>query len=87
MCTSIAKQIEIQGSGKGQQGWFAVRQASVSFDHPFHASLEHALNIDFVDAALGPGARVAVELTPESARALIQTIQDVLARAEAGGHL
>ena len=87
MCTMIAKQVEIAGSGKGNKGWFAVRQASVSFDHPFHAQIEHALNIDFVDESQGPGARVAVELTPESARALISTIQDVLARAQAGGYL
>jgi hypothetical protein len=85
MCTMIAQQISITGTGKGPTGWFAVRQASVSYDHPFNAALEHALNIDFVNEALGPGARVAVELSTESAKALVETIQAVLARAEAGG--
>ena len=56
----IAQQIAIRVSGKGTAGWFDVRQANVSFDHPFSAALEHALNIDFVNEALGPGARVAV---------------------------
>ncbi|MBL8095827.1 MAG: hypothetical protein JNL73_16750 [Anaerolineales bacterium] len=84
MCTMIAEQIEIEGSGKGQAGWFVVRRADVSFDHPFHAPYEHALNIDFVDVAQGPGVRVAVELSAESARALVASIQAVLARAEAG---
>ncbi len=83
MCTMIAEQIEIEGSGKGQAGWFVVRRADVSFDHPFHAPYEHALNIDFVDVAQGPGVRVAVELSAESARALVASIQAVLARAEA----
>ncbi len=87
MCTMISTQVEIEGSGKGTAGWFAVRQAAVSFDHPFHAAAEHALNIDFVDEAKGPGARVAVELTAESARALAGTIMAVLAQAEAGGYL
>jgi hypothetical protein len=64
-----------------------VRQASVSYDHPFNAPLEHALNIDFVNEAQGPGARVAVELSAESARALVETILAVLDRAEAGGYL
>jgi hypothetical protein len=64
-----------------------VRQANVSFDHPHHAPLEHALNLDFVDEARGPGARVAVELDAESARRLVDAIQAVLARAEAGGYL
>jgi len=83
----IVKQAEISGSGKGANGWFTVRQANVSYDHPFDARLEHALNIDFVDEAQGPGARVAVELTVESARNLVETILAVLDRAEAGGYL
>jgi hypothetical protein len=83
----IVKQAEIDGSGKGANGWFKVRQVNVSYDHPYDAPLEHALNIDFVNEAEGPGARIAVELTLESARQLVQTIQAVFARAEAGGYL
>jgi hypothetical protein len=83
----IVKQVAIEGSGKGANGWFSVRQANVSYDHPFNAPLEHALNIDFVNEAQGPGARVAVELTEESARTLVEAILAVLDRAEAGGHL
>ncbi len=85
MCTMISTQVKIAGSGKGSSGWFNVSQADVSYDHPFSAPLEHALNIDFVNEALGPGARVAVELSAESARALVEAINAVLARAEAGG--
>jgi hypothetical protein len=87
MCTMIVRQIRIEGSGKGPAGWFDLGQANVSYDHPFHASREHALNIDFVNESDGPGARVAVELTAEAARALVLTIQAVLAEAERGGHL
>ncbi len=87
MCTMIARQVEIAGSGKGTDGWFAVRGANVSYDHPFHAPQEHTLNIDFVNEALGPGARVAVELSADSARALVETVLAVLAQAEAGGYL
>lgn len=87
MCTMIVRQVAIEGSGKGASGWFAVRQVNVSYDHPFHAPLEHALNIDFVDEAQGPGARVAVELNLESARILMETVRAVLAQAEAGGYL
>jgi hypothetical protein len=64
-----------------------VRQANVSYDHPYHIPLEHALNIDFVNEAQGPGARVAVELSVEAARTLVDTILAVLAEADAGGHL
>jgi hypothetical protein len=87
MCTMIAQQIGIEGSGKGPSGWFAVRKANVSYDHPFYEPVEYALNIDFVDEAQGPGARVAVELDADSARKLVDAIQAVLVRAEAGGFL
>jgi hypothetical protein len=87
MCTMIVQQVAIDGSGKGRDGWFSLGQANVSYDHPFDAPLEHALNIDFVNEALGPGARVAVELSAESARTLVDAIIAVLDRAEAGGHL
>ena len=87
MCTMIVNRAIINGSGKGPEGWFTVSQVNVSYDHPYHAPLEHALNLDFVNEAQGPGARVAVELTLDSARNLMHAIQAVLARAEAGGYL
>jgi len=85
MCTMIAQQVKIEGCGKGAAGWFNLHEADVSYDHPFHAPYEHALNIDFVNESQGPGARVAVELSLEAARTLVETIQAVLARAEVGG--
>jgi hypothetical protein len=83
----IVKKVNIDGSGKGTKGWFTLNQANVSYDHPFHVSMEHALNIDFVNEALGPGARVAVELSEQAARNLVDTILEVLSQAEVGGHL
>ncbi len=87
MCTMIVTQVNIDGSGKAGNGWFKLREANVSYDHPFDAPLEHALNIDFVNESLGPGARVAVELSVEAARTLVEAIGVVLERAEAGGYL
>jgi hypothetical protein len=87
MCTMIVKQVDIAGSGKGNEGWFNLNQANVSYDHPFHVPMEHALNIDFVNQEMGPGARVAVELSEQAARSLVDAILDVLEQAEAGGHL
>ena len=87
MCTMIAEKIQIAGSGKSAERWFPIAQTYVSFDHPFHLQREHALNLDFVNEARGTGARVAVELTPEDARALATTILRLLdegSRAEAG---
>jgi hypothetical protein len=87
MCTMIACQVRIQGRGKSGTEWFEVREANVSYDHPYDLPLEHALNIDFVNEALGPGARVAVELSVDAARKLVNTIQAVLAQADQRGVL
>lgn len=87
MCTMIVEKIKVDGSGKGTTGWFQLEEANVSYDHPFNAPMEHALNIDFVNEAMGPSARVAVELSEQAARELVKTILAVLDQANAGGHL
>lgn len=87
MCTMIATQVKIEGCGKGAGGWFNLQEADVSYDHPFNAPFEHALNIDFVNESQGPGARVAVELSAGAARTLAETILTVLKKAEAGGYI
>jgi hypothetical protein len=87
MCTMIVERVKIAGSGKGTSGWFKLEQANVSYDHPFHAPLEHALNIDFVNESQGPSARVAVELSEQAARELVKTILAVLGQAEVTGQL
>jgi len=87
MCTMIVQKVKIEGSGKNNNQWFQLEQANVSFDHPFHAPYEHALNIDFVNEAQGTSARVAVELSESAARDLAHTILAVLGQAEAEGHL
>jgi len=87
MCTMIVESVKIEGSGKGREGWFKLDGANVSYDHPFNAPYEHALNIDFVNESQDPSARVAVELSEEAAYELVKTILSVLGRAEAGGQL
>ncbi len=88
MCTMLSHHAAIEGCGKGKlQDWFELRELRVSYDCPFHIRLEHALNIDFVNEAEGPSARVAVELTPASARELARAIMETLAHAEEDGWL
>jgi hypothetical protein len=87
MCTMIVHQAKIEGRGKNNSGWFELKEANVSYDHPYDMPLEHALNIDFVNEAQGPSARVAVELSIDGARNLVKSIEAVLAQAEAQGIL
>ena len=84
MCTYLTEKVDLAGSGKGAAGWFPLTEATVYFDHPQHALADHTLNIDFRNPGRGPSARVAVELTAESARALAAAIQAALAAAPPG---
>jgi Family of unknown function (DUF6295) len=74
MCSYIVEKARLSGSAKGPNGWMKIDTANVYFDHPFPAPLDHALGIDFICEADGGRERVAVELSAESARELVQKI-------------
>jgi len=78
MCTYVTETLAVAGSAKGPDGWIRVTDATVYFDHPTHALADHTLNVDLRRPDAGPAARVAVELTAESARELARTILKVL---------
>jgi hypothetical protein len=84
VCTYITEKVQTSGSGKGAEGWFKLTETSVYFDHPVHAPEEHTLNIDFLNPAAGPGARVAVELNAETARELAAAILRTLDQVPPG---
>ncbi|HEY2764555.1 MAG TPA: DUF6295 family protein [Pseudonocardiaceae bacterium] len=84
MCTYLTEKIAIEGSGKGADGWFGLSHATVYVDHPQHARYEHTVNIDFINPGHGPSARVAVELTEETALDLVDAIHRALASAPPG---
>jgi hypothetical protein len=82
MCSYIVEKAKLFGSAKGPNGWMRIDTAHVYYDHPFHAPLDHALGIDFINAAEGARERVAVELSAESARELVEKILAALASGE-----
>jgi hypothetical protein len=84
MCTYSTERVEVAGSGKGPDGWFPLSLACVYLDHPQHTRDEHTLNIDFLNPGQGASARVAVELSEESARALAGAIHAALGTASEG---
>ena len=59
-----------------------VDTANVYYDHPYHTPLDHALAIDFVNEKEGGRERVAVELSAESALALVDKILAALKHGE-----
>jgi hypothetical protein len=81
MCSYIVKKATLVGSAKGPNGWMRVDTANVYYDHPYEAQLDHALCVDFVCEADGGRDRVAIEISAESARELVNQI---LAALESG---
>ena|SRR6185312_9123921 len=79
MCSYIVEKTTLVGSAKGRKGWMNIDTANVYFDHPYHVQLDHALAIDFANEGEGGRDRVAVELSAESARALVDKILAALA--------
>jgi hypothetical protein len=84
VCTYLTEEIPVDGSGKGARGWFGASKALVYVDHPVHAQHGHTVNIDVLNPQLGPSARVALELTEETALALARAIQRAIRSAPAG---
>ena len=83
MCSYIVEKAALTGSAKGPNGWMKIDTAHVYYDNPYHAPLDHALGIDFINAAEGGRERVAVELSAESARELVAKILAALDGGEA----
>ena len=78
MCTYQTEKLTITGSAKTPDGWTKVTDATVYFDHPVHYGAGHALLIDVLNPSKGPSARVALELSTESARSLANAILHTL---------
>jgi Family of unknown function (DUF6295) len=83
MCSYIVETTPLVGSAKGRKGWMRIDTANVYFDHPYHSTLDHVLAIDFTNEGEGGRERVAIELSAESARALVDKILAALANGEA----
>ena len=84
MCTYRTEKVAVaRAAGRARSGWFPLHTATVYYDHPVHALHDHTVNIDFLNPELGPGARVAVELGLDDARALLAALQ---ATVESAAH-
>jgi len=78
MCSYIVEKTAVTGSAKAAGAWAPITHAVVSVDHPYHATLDHALIVDLVAAGRPVSERVALELSVESARELIDCMQSAL---------
>ena len=78
MCSYITMKTSVTGSAKAAGAWTPITNAVVAVDHPSHATLDHALIVDFTSAGRPVSERVALELSVASARELISCMQSAL---------
>jgi uncharacterized protein DUF6295 len=78
MCTGLVQKAKVDGAGKSPDGWFKLEEVSVMYDCTYHMPTPQGINIDFLNEKEGPGARVAVELSPRSAMDLVHAIMESL---------
>ena len=78
MCSYIVEKTAVTGSAKAAGTWAPITDAVVSVDHPSHATLDHALIVDFVNAGRPVSERVALELSVTSARELVACMRAAL---------
>ncbi|MDA4115834.1 MAG: DUF6295 family protein [Thaumarchaeota archaeon] len=78
MCTGLIQKAKVAGAGKSADGWFKLEELSVMYDCTYHASMPQGVNLEFYNEKEGPGARVAVELSPGSAMELVHAIMESL---------
>ena len=81
----LIEKTNVQGSGKGSKGWFKFSQ--VFFWYVDHSDLhmDYSINIDFIQEVEENNKRIAIELTPESAKKLIETISKSLKKGSEMG--
>ena len=82
MCTSIIEVVAAEGMAKRGDAWFPLDRAVVAYDHARHAPLGDVITLDFINAALDPGARAGVELTLASARELRAALDRAIRAAD-----
>jgi hypothetical protein len=82
MCTSIVEIAPAEGMAKNESDWFKLTHSVVAYDHARHAVLGDVITLDFINSDLPPGARAAVELSLESAKALHAALTKAIAEAE-----
>lgn len=82
MCTMITTKYPFEGHAKGPDGWFAVEQVYLGYDHPAHSPSEHAVLVDLANESLGTEFRIAVEMSTEAATRLAALLLETVEEAE-----
>ncbi|MBA47303.1 MAG: hypothetical protein CL893_04355 [Dehalococcoidia bacterium] len=84
MCTMISEKADVKGSGKKTTNWIPLDSCDIYYDHSTYVDCEHSITLSFKNEMNPIDSRITVEITPESAKDIINKINAAL---EKGNHI
>ena len=84
MCTMISEKVDVKGSGKKTNNWIPLDSCDIYYDHSTYVDCEHSITLSFKNEMNPIDSRITVEITPESAKDIINKINAAL---EKGNHI
>ena len=82
MCTMISEKANIKGSGKNSSNWIPIDSCDIYYDHSNYVDCEHSITLSFNNKLNPIESRITLEITPESAKEIIEKINLALNQAE-----
>lgn len=84
MCTMISEKADVKGSGKKTNNWIPLDSCDIYYDHSTYVDCEHSITLSFKNEMNPIDSRITVEITPESAKDIINKINAALKK---GNHI
>ena len=84
MCTMISEKASVKASGKKSNNWIPLDSCDIYYDHSTYVDCEHSITLSFKNDMNPIDSRITVEITPESAKDIIEKINAALRK---GNHL
>ncbi len=78
MCTMISEKANVKGSGKKSNNWIPLDSCDIYYDHSTYVDCEHSITLSFKNQMNPIDSRITVEITPESAKDMMDKIKIAL---------
>ena len=78
MCTMISEKADVKGSGKKSNNWIPLDSCDIYYDHSTYVDCEHSITLSFKNELNPIDSRITVEITPESAKDMMDKIKIAL---------
>tara|TARA_Y100001970_G_scaffold1130_1_gene1321 strand:- start:6160 stop:6408 length:249 start_codon:yes stop_codon:yes gene_type:complete len=74
----ISEKANVKGSGKKSNNWIPLDSCDIYYDHSTYVDCEHSITLSFKNQMNPIDSRITVEITPESAKDMMDKIKIAL---------